>query len=80
MTETDESRVGEDGTVPVPDGIRETANVRPGDTVRWRVDDDGAVTVEIVRETTGAFSELETLSTGGESFDSVEAVDRLDGE
>ena len=80
MTETDESRVGEDGTVPVPDSVRETADVCPGDTVRWRVDDDGTVSVEIVRETTGAFSELETLSTGGEPFDSVEAADRLDGD
>lgn len=75
MTETDESRVGEDGTAPVPETVRESADVRPGDTVRWRVGDDGSVSAEIVCETTGAFSELETLSTGGESFDSVEAVD-----
>ncbi|ERH12210.1 MAG: SpoVT / AbrB like domain protein [halophilic archaeon J07HB67] len=80
MAETDESQVGEDGTVSVPDSVRETADVRPGDTVRWRVDDDGTVSVEIVRETTGVFSELETLSTGGEPFDSVEATDRLDGD
>ncbi|MEZ3142990.1 AbrB/MazE/SpoVT family DNA-binding domain-containing protein [Halobaculum sp. MBLA0143] len=80
MTRTDESRADEDGTVTVPETVRESADVRPGDTVRWRVGDDGSVSAEIVRETTGSFSGLETLSTGGEPFDSVEAVDEPEEE
>ena len=40
-------------------------------------EDDPASALDGVDETTGVFSEVETLSTGGEPFDSVEAVDRL---
>lgn len=63
----DETTVNESFSVTVPAAVRREAGVEPGDKLRWRVDDEGQLSVEVVKQRYGAFSELEPVDVGEET-------------
>lgn len=54
----DETTVNESYSVPVPAAIRREAAVEAGDKLRWRVTEDETLSVELIKQHYGAFSEL----------------------
>jgi len=75
----DETTVNESYSVTVPAAVREKAGVEAGDKLRWQVDEDGTLSVELLEEQYGAFSALEPVDTG-EPTDAAEDHDLIAGE
>lgn len=63
----DVTQVNESGGVTVPAEIRERLGIEPGDKLRWAVDDDGALSVEVVEQRYGAFDDFEPADLGEET-------------
>ncbi|WP_255192237.1 AbrB/MazE/SpoVT family DNA-binding domain-containing protein [Natronobeatus ordinarius] len=63
----DETTINESHSVTVPAAVRREAGIEAGDKVRWRVEDDGTLAVELVKQRHGAFSELEPVDIGEET-------------
>jgi len=61
----DETTVNESFSVTVPAGVRRAARVEAGDKLRWDADDDGNLSVEVVKQRYGAFDDFEPVSMGG---------------
>ncbi|MFC7029363.1 AbrB/MazE/SpoVT family DNA-binding domain-containing protein [Halomicroarcula sp. GCM10025710] len=57
----DETTVNESYSVTVPAAVRREAGVEAGDKLRWHVDEDGALSVKLVKQQYGAFSEQSQL-------------------
>lgn len=60
----DETTVNDSYSVTVPAAVRREADIEAGDKLRWTVDDEGQVSIEIVKQRYGAFSDLEPVDTG----------------
>lgn len=75
----DETTVNESYSVTVPAVVRRAAGVEAGDKLRWSVDEDGELSVEVVKQRYGAFSQLEPVDVG-ESTDAAEDHDLVAGE
>ena len=58
----EETKVSDSGVVTVPASIRRRLDIEPGDKLRWNTDEDGTLTVEVVRERYGAFEDAETTT------------------
>lgn len=78
-TVEDETTVNESYSVTVPAVVRRAANVEAGDKLRWSVDDAGAVSVELVKQQYGVFSDLEPVDIGEET-DAADDHDLIAGE
>ncbi len=61
----EETKVSDSGVVTVPANIRQRLDIEPGDKIRWSTDDEGNLTVEVVRERYGAFEDFEPVPMGG---------------
>lgn len=75
----DETTVNESYSVTVPAAVRRAAGVDAGDKLRWAVDEDGSLSVELVKQQYGAFSALDPVDTG-EPTDAAEDHDLAAGE
>jgi antitoxin PrlF len=75
----DETTVNESYSVTVPASVRERVDIEAGDRLRWAVDEDGTVTVEVVEQERGAFAELDPVELD-EKTDASEDHDRVAGE
>lgn len=73
---TDETTVNDSHSVTVPSEIRERLDIEPGDRLRWRLDDEGQLLVEVVHERYGAFDDLEPIETDEET-DAVEETEAV---
>jgi len=51
----EETKVSDSGVVTVPAALRRRLDIEPGDKLRWSTDDEGNLSVEIVRQRYGAF-------------------------
>lgn len=78
MAESDDgvptSTVTESYGIDIPVDVRDRIDLRPGDTVRWTVE-DGELTLRVVREQDGVLSALEPVDLGETS--AVEDADSL---
>ncbi|WP_254838936.1 AbrB/MazE/SpoVT family DNA-binding domain-containing protein [Natronomonas marina] len=74
----DETTVNDSYSVTVPAAVRRAAGIDAGDTLRWRVDEDGNLSIEVVDRRYGAFSELEPVDIGEET-DAAEDHDLIPG-
>ena len=74
-----ETTVNESYSVTVPAAVRQEAGVDAGDKLRWHVDEDGSLSVELVKQQYGAFSKLDPVDIG-ESTDSADDLALLAGE
>lgn len=63
----DETTVNDSYSVTVPAAIRREAGIEAGDKIRWTVDEAGGLSVEVVEQRHGAFSELDPIDTGEET-------------
>lgn len=70
-----ETTVDDSYSVTVPAAVREGADIDAGDKIRWSVDEDGRVSVEIVEERAGVFSKLDPIETD-DPTNAVEDHDR----
>jgi AbrB family looped-hinge helix DNA binding protein len=53
----EETKVSDSGVVTIPATLRRRLDIEPGDKLRWSADDDGNLTVEVVRQRYGAFED-----------------------
>ncbi|MFC7114132.1 AbrB/MazE/SpoVT family DNA-binding domain-containing protein [Natronoarchaeum sp. GCM10025703] len=53
----EETKVSDRGMVTVPASLRRRLDIEPGDRLRWDVDKEGNLSVEIVRQRYGAFDD-----------------------
>lgn len=63
----DETTVNDSYSITVPAAVRERAGIEAGDKLRWRVDEHGDLSVEVVKQRYGAFSELDPIETDTET-------------
>lgn len=75
----DETTVNESYSVTVPAAIRRETGIEAGDKIRWHVDDDGDVSIKLVKQHYGAFSGLEPVDIG-EPTDAAEDHDLVVGD
>lgn len=64
-----ETTVSERGMVTIPVDVRRRLDIDSGDKLRWEVDEDGNLGVEIVRQQYGAFDDAPTAELGGDSLE-----------
>lgn len=74
-----EKTINERYSVTVPAAVRQEAGIDAGDKLRWRVDEDGSLSVELVKQQYGSFSELEPVDIG-DPTDAASDHDLLAGE
>lgn len=60
----DETTVNDSYSVTVPAAVRKHAEIEPGDKLRWSVNEKGQLSVTVVNERHGAFSELTPVDIG----------------
>ena len=51
--------------VTIPAALRRRLHIEAGDRLRWAVDDEGELTVEVVKQRHGAFDDFEAVPMGG---------------
>ncbi|WP_280535429.1 AbrB/MazE/SpoVT family DNA-binding domain-containing protein [Halopenitus sp. POP-27] len=74
-----ETTVNESYSITVPAAVRQAAGVEAGDKLRWHVDEDGTISVELVKQRYGAFSRLDPVDIG-EPTDAAEDHDLIAGD
>ena len=62
----EETTVSDRGMVTIPASLRHRLDIEAGDKLRWDVDDDGTLSIEIVKQRYGAFDDFEPVSMGGD--------------
>ncbi|MEF8801382.1 MAG: AbrB/MazE/SpoVT family DNA-binding domain-containing protein [Halolamina sp.] len=75
----DETTVNESYSVTVPAAVRREAGVEAGDKLRWHVDENGKISVELVKQQYGAFSQLDPVDIG-EPSNAAEDHDLIAGD
>ena len=65
-----ETTVSDRGMVTIPAALRRRLDIEPGDKLRWMTDDEGTLSVEVVKQRYGAFEDDEMKAAmGGDSLD-----------
>jgi antitoxin PrlF len=62
----EETKVSDRGMVTIPASLRRRLDIEAGDKLRWNVDDEGNLSVEVVKQRYGAFDDFEPVSMGGD--------------
>lgn len=70
----EETKVSDRGMVTVPATLRRRLDIEPGDTLRWSVEDEGTLTVEVCKQRHGAFDDFEPESMGGDGLDTHDSA------
>jgi len=60
-TVEDDTTVNESYSVTVPASVREEADLEAGDRLRWRVEEDGTLSVAVLKRQSGAFADLDPV-------------------
>ena len=63
---TEETTVSDRGMVTIPAALRRRLDIEAGDKLRWAVDEEGELTVEVVKQRHGAFDDFEAVPMGGD--------------
>ncbi|MGQ3331045.1 AbrB/MazE/SpoVT family DNA-binding domain-containing protein [Halorubrum sp. FL23] len=61
----EETKVSDRGMVTIPASLRHRLDIEAGDKLRWGADDDGNLSVEVVKQRYGAFDDFEPVPMGG---------------
>jgi AbrB family looped-hinge helix DNA binding protein len=64
-----ETKVSDRGMVTIPASLRDRLDIEPGDKLRWSVDEDGDLAVEVVQQRYGAFDDFEAVPMGGDGLE-----------
>ncbi|MBX0297381.1 MULTISPECIES: AbrB/MazE/SpoVT family DNA-binding domain-containing protein [Haloarcula] len=62
----EETKVSDRGMVTIPASLRRRLDIEPGDKLRWDADDEGNLSVEVVKQNYGAFDDFEPVPMGGD--------------
>jgi AbrB family looped-hinge helix DNA binding protein len=62
--EIEETKVSSRGGVTVPAPVRDQLDIEEGDKIRWYLDDDGDLQVEVVHQREGVFDDLDPDDLG----------------
>jgi AbrB family looped-hinge helix DNA binding protein len=65
----EETKVSDRGMVTIPVSLRRRLDIEAGDKLRWDTDEDGTLSVEIVRQRYGAFDDFEAVPMGGDGLE-----------
>ena len=66
----EETTVSDRGMVTIPAALRHRLDIEPGDKLRWSADDEGDLSVEVVKQRYGAFDDDDLKAPmGGDSLD-----------
>lgn len=60
-----ETKVSDRGMVTIPADLRRRLDIEAGDKLRWRTDDEGTLSVEVVKQRYGAFDDFKPVPMGG---------------
>lgn len=74
----EETTVSDRGMVTIPAEIRRRLGIDPGDKLRWTVDDEGRLTVEVVHLREGVFDDFQPVDAG--PTNAVEVENRFGSE
>lgn len=55
--------------VTIPVSLRRRLDIEAGDILRWEVDDEGILSVEVVKQRYGAFDDFEAVQLGGDGLE-----------
>jgi len=73
----EETAVSDRGMVTVPAELRRRLDIEPGDKLRWDVDDEGDLSVEVVRQRYGAFEDDDLKADmGGDGLETHDLAGR----
>ncbi|QKG92031.1 AbrB/MazE/SpoVT family DNA-binding domain-containing protein [Halorubrum salinarum] len=61
----EETTVNDSGMVTIPANLRRRLDIEPGDKLRWTTDNEGNLSVEVVKQHYGAFDDFEPVQMGG---------------
>jgi len=64
-----ETTVSDSGMVTIPAALRRRLDIEPGDKLRWSVDEEGTLSVEVVKQRYGAFDDFEPVPMGGDGLE-----------
>jgi AbrB family looped-hinge helix DNA binding protein len=74
----EETKVNDRGMVTVPASLRRRLDIEAGDKLRWNVDADGDLTVEVVKQRRGAFDDFEAVPMGGSGLETHDVAGHED--
>ncbi|MFC7060172.1 AbrB/MazE/SpoVT family DNA-binding domain-containing protein [Halovenus salina] len=74
----EETKVSDRGMVTIPAALRRRLDIEPGDKLRWTMDNDGNLSVEIVHQREGVFDDFEPVDAG--ETNAVEVEGEFGGE
>ena len=74
----EETKVSDRGMVTIPASLRHRLDIEAGDKLRWDADDDGNLSVEVVKQRYGAFDDFEPVSMGGGGSETHDIAGRED--
>lgn len=60
----EETKVSDRGMVTIPAAFRRRLEIEPGDKLRWTIDEEGNLSVEIVHQREGVFDDFEPVDIG----------------
>jgi AbrB family looped-hinge helix DNA binding protein len=60
----EETTVSDRGMVTIPADLRRRLDIESGDKLRWATDDEGNLSVEVVRQREGVFDDFEPVDAG----------------
>ena len=65
----EETKVSDHGMVTIPASLRRRLDIEAGDKLRWGTDEEGNLSVEIVKQRYGAFDDFEPVPMGGDGLE-----------
>lgn len=66
----EETKVSDRGMVTIPASLRRRLDIEAGDKLRWEIDDEGTLSVEVVHQRYGAFEDDDLKAPmGGKSLE-----------
>ncbi len=65
----EETTVSDRGMVTIPASLRQRLDIEAGDKIRWDTDEDGNLSVDVVKQRHGAFDDFEPVSIGGNGLE-----------
>ncbi|WP_226010930.1 AbrB/MazE/SpoVT family DNA-binding domain-containing protein [Halomicrobium salinisoli] len=61
--------IGDGGKVRIPASIRDRLDIESGDKLRWSIDEEGDLSVEVRRQRYGVFDDFEGVPMGGDGLE-----------
>jgi AbrB family looped-hinge helix DNA binding protein len=74
----EETKVNDRGMVTIPASLRRRLDIETGDKLQWDTDEDGNLSVEVVKQRYGAFDDFKPASMGGDGSETHDVAGHED--